>query len=195
MDYINYLDSLLNDGGFSGRIRALQARCCQVFAKLPRFQFGRTALRRTLGVSLLITALALGGLANGISRKSVLEHWYQDNHPSSAIWEHALASKNFREITRPEELGPFLRSLPLTPDAHHEVWVTQDHQSIVLFEDEPKVFTRIKPGGKYSGSPWVPFGTGWLGFDQVCREIGLETRFAQAPRRKADPLDPRAIRY
>ena len=195
MDNINHLSSLFNNSGISRRVSALQTRCLEVFPKLSRIRFGRTALRRTLGVALIFTALFFGQWANGISRRSILESWYQENYPSSAIWEHALAIKNFRPVVRLDELSPFLRSLPLTPDKRHEVWVTSDHRSIVLFEEEPRVYTRTKPGEKVSKSTWVPFGTGWLGFDQVSKEIGLEARVAQTARKRLEPLDPRAIRY
>ena len=195
MDNINYLGSLFNHLGLSRRVSALQTRCLEVLPKLSGFRFGRTAFRRTFGVVLIIIALFFGEWANNISRKNILEAWYQENHPSSAIWDHALGSKNFRAVVLPEELGPFLRSLPMTPDRRHEVWVTPDHRSVVLFEDEPKVYTRVRTGEKVSKSNWIPFGAGWRGFDQVCQEIGLETPEVQNPKKRHEPTDPRAIRY
>ncbi|MBC7691584.1 MAG: hypothetical protein H7222_07425 [Methylotenera sp.] len=143
-----------------------------------------------------------GALAHESAKQEALEAWHSEHFPSMATWTATLGNQGFIPLKEAVRLHQALRTLPLTMDAVHTVWISEDLNWVTVFEEEPFVFTRTTGA---LPSHWSPSGVAWVGFDQAQQELSKKKTVKTVQLAKSAPgirkpgpkiaLDPRALRF
>jgi hypothetical protein len=203
MDITHDSRTLSRFNGLSKRIRSLSHSHREIFECYTQFLKKLNQLIRSkvaLGLSLCIGGLIAGSLAHESATREAISSWHEAHFPSLATWSSALGTQGFKRVQGASQLHAVIRTLPLTTDAAHSVWISEDRNWITLFEEEPIVFTRLSEGVSKPTRKWLPQGRSWLGFNSIQLELSQQppaskTSDFRSKSKTPTPSDPRAIQF
>lgn len=151
------------------------------------------------GFLFLALSVLLGMWADFHSQSTALRDWQNQNPPSLSVWTSVLRSKGFQAAQ--------VRSLYHLVSAIHEepqgVWFSADGQWVLLFVEQPRLWTlhsAVNPHSlsrafsKQTVGQWEYLGQGWVGFQELLSRLSRKGVTVSKPIKTASQ-DFRELRY
>ncbi len=129
----------------------------------------RAFRRPILGLGLFLFAIFSAIHANQIAQKEALLDWQHHHFPSVLAWKTLLEPHGYKTQSNPKLLHKVIKSLPMTTDLNHTVWVDESLQWVALFDKEPVIFSRISALEPNASTPikWKLLGSGWSAIEAI----------------------------
>lgn len=143
-----------------------------------RFQSNPERRQNFQNASILLFAIILGITAHEFTQNEGIRNWLQSHPPSKQMMKNLLATKNFIPLSETPIQHRILKSLPLQWDEPTSIWISQDHDWIVIFpkqtQEIPLIYAhqtvhqnRHLLKSKYTPKNWIPLGTSWPGAENL----------------------------